>query len=191
MRPRSLVVACAAASLLLSCSDHSQSADPTAPDLESEVHAAAAAPGGGTRPVLMMDACDAESFNTAIGPGTCARPHGLLFDKFIRLLGEHHSVGAWRFAPATINAKVGQTLLAVNRGGEVHTFTEVQAFGGGIVPELNALAGTPVPAPECLALQGGDFVPPGGSYTEEVDQPGTRLYECCLHPWMRAAVTAP
>jgi hypothetical protein len=85
---------------------------------------------------------------------------------------------------------VGQELLAVNQGGEVHTFTEVEEFGGGIVPDLNALAGTPVPAPERLALATGDFVPPGGTFTDEVEEAGTELYECCIHPWMRAVVTA-
>ena len=36
-------------------------------------------------------------------------------------------------------------------------------FGGGFIPDLNVLAGVPVPAPECLTLTGGDFVPPGGA----------------------------
>jgi len=47
-----------------------------------------------------------------------------------------------------------------------------------------------VPAPECLALTPDDFVPPGGTHREVVDEAGTELYECCLHPWMRAVVTA-
>jgi hypothetical protein len=68
--------------------------------------------------------------------------------------------------------KVGQTLLAANRGGEVHTFTEVEKFGGGIVPDLNALSGNPTPAPECLTLAPDDFVPPGGTYTDEIDEKG-------------------
>jgi hypothetical protein len=80
---------------------------------------------------------------------------------------------------------VGQTLLAVNQGGEVHTFTEVENFGGGIVLALNALSGNPVPAPECLNLVAGDFVAPGASYTDEVEEPGTEHYQCCIHPWMR------
>jgi hypothetical protein len=72
----------------------------------------------------------------------------------------------------------------------VHTFTEVEAFGGGFVPELNALSGNPVPAPECLALDPDDFVPPGGTYSDEVEEPGTERYQCCIHPWMRATVSA-
>jgi hypothetical protein len=81
-------------------------------------------------------------------------------------------------------------LLAVNRGGEEHTFTEVEAFGGGIVPDLNVLAGVPDPAPECLAVTPTDMVPPGGSTTDDVEEEGTELYQCCIHPWMRTVVTA-
>jgi len=152
--------------------------------------AAALALKGSIKQVQMMDACDPETFNAAIAPGTCVRNGGVRFARFLRQLGRHQSVGAWHFAPATVNARVGQTLSAVNHGGEVHTFTEVEEFGGGIIPDLNVLAGTPVPAPECLALTGSDFVPPGGTFTDEVEESGVELYECCIHPWMRAVVTA-
>jgi hypothetical protein len=111
------------------------------------------------------------------------------FAKFLALLGRHHKVGAWHFAPPVLGVRVGQELLAVNRGGEAHTFTEVEEFGGGIVPELNNLSGEPVPAPECLSLEPGDFVPPGGTYSDEVEE-GSESYQCCIHPWMRTVVTA-
>ncbi len=166
---------------LIACGD---TAAPTGP------MAAKFAPGGDTRLVQMMDACDPATFNAAVGPGTCTRSGGVRFEDFLRLLGAHQSIGSWHFAPTTLNARVGQTLLAFNQGGEVHTFTEVAEFGGGIVPDLNVLAGTPVPAPECLALAGTDFVPPGGTDTDEIEEPGTELYECCIHPWMRMVVNA-
>jgi hypothetical protein len=50
-------------------------------------------------------------------------------------------------------------LVAVNKGGETHTFTRVAEYGGGIVPFLNDLAQTPIVAPECSAET--TFVPPG------------------------------
>jgi plastocyanin len=149
-----------------------------------------AIPGGAQRQVQMMDACDPQSFNAALGPGSCTRQGGLEFAKFLALLGKHQKVGAWHFAPSTVKARVGQELFATNHGGEVHTFTEVEEFGGGMVPDLNTLAGEPVPAPECLSLQPGDFVAPGGTYTDEVEEEGIELYQCCIHPWMRAVVTA-
>jgi plastocyanin len=157
----------------------------TSPELQTQ-----SIRGGEQRLVTMMDACDPETFNAAVGPGTCIRNGGVRFAKFLQLLGQHQKVGAWAFAPTSVNARVGQELFAVNRGGEVHTFTEVEEFGGGIIPDLNVLAGVPVPAPECLALAPGDFVPPGGSTTDDVEEEGTELYECCIHPWMRMVVTA-
>jgi plastocyanin len=183
MYPRLSAATIALLALLLGgCDDAARS---TAPQPELKTIA-----GGEQRLVQMMDACEPESFNAAVGPGTCIRAGGLTFAKFIALLGRHQKVGAWHFAPPTLNARVGQELLAVNQGGEVHTFTEVEEFGGGIVPDLNNLSGEPVPAPECLALEPDDFVPPGGTYTDEVEEEGTERYQCCIHPWMRAVVTA-
>jgi hypothetical protein len=70
----------------------------------------------------------------------------------------------------------------------VHTFTEVEHFGGGIVPQLNALSGNPAPAAECLQLKPDDFVPAGGTHRDDVTEMGTELYQCCIHPWMRTVV---
>jgi plastocyanin len=168
--------------LLGACDDAARS---TAPQLEAKFGS-----HGEQRLVQMMDACDPESFNAAVGPGTCIRRGGLSFAKFLTLLGKHQKVGAWHFAPPTLNARVGQELVAVNQGGEVHTFTEVEEFGGGIIPDLNTLSGNPVPAPECLALDPDDFVPPGGTYTDDVEEEGAERYQCCIHPWMRTIVTA-
>jgi hypothetical protein len=78
--------------------------------------------------------------------------------------------------------RVGQLLVATNRGGELHTFTEVDEFGGGIVADLNELTGrTDHVAPECTTLTGSDFVPPGGSTSEEEEEAGVEKYQC-LHP---------
>jgi len=169
--------------LLGACDDAGRS---SAPQLEAKVGG-----HGEQRLIQMMDACDPESFNAAVGPGTCIRSGGLSFPKFLSLLGKHQKVGAWHFAPPTLNARVGQELVAVNHGGEVHTFTEVEEFGGGgIVPALDTLSGNLIPAPECLALDPDDFVPPGGTYSDEVGEAGTERYQCCIHPWMRTIVTA-
>ena len=80
--------------------------------------------------------------------------------------------------------------MAVNRGGEVHTFTEVAQFGGGIVANLNQLAHTPDVAPECAHLEQDDFVAPGASYREEVGHGGALKFQCCIHPWMRLEAQA-
>ena len=143
-----------------------------------------------SRVVHINDQCDPASFNAALGPGTCVTPHaGVQFDDFIRELEQTQKVGAWNFAPRQVGLRDGQAFLAENRGGEVHTFTEVDEFGGGIVPLLNNLSGNPVPAPECLALGPGDFMPPGGMSPPDVEVSGVHHYQCCIHPWMRTDVT--
>ena len=162
------------------------------PDSRAAVAARAEAKAAesGARRIEMLDACDPTSFNAAIGEGTCTRNGGLSFDQFIGQLTRRQVAEAWRFSPPKVEVRVGQSLLAINRGGEVHTFTEVEEFGGGIVPVLNQLSGNPDVAPECLALAPSDFVPPGGTATDDVDEAGTEKYQCCIHPWMRTTVNA-
>ena len=84
--------------------------------------------------------------------------------------------------------RVGQFLVATNRGGEAHTFTEVEEFGGGIVPQLNDVLGLTTVAPECSQLAGTDFIAPGASSSEKEEEAGVEKYQCCIHPWMRAQV---
>jgi len=150
------------------------------------------APSGGSLParqILMMDACDPASFNENVEAGTCVeRQGGVRFDQFIAELTHTQKAGAWHFAPPNTTARQGQTLLATNRGGEVHTFTLVNQFGGGLVPDLNRLSGNLEVATECTKLDGDDFVPPSGTYEEEVGSGDTQFFQCCIHPWMRTVV---
>jgi plastocyanin len=147
-----------------------------------------AANGATQHAVTIFDACDPETFNAALGPGTCVRSGGVRFATFLEQLGQHHSVGAWHFAPPSVTMRVGQLLVATNRGGETHTFTEVDEFGGGIVPQLNQLTGLTEVAPECTRLAGTDFLAPGASSSEKEEEAGVEKYQCCIHPWMRAQV---
>ena len=135
--------------------------------------------------VNMLDACDPETFNAK--SISCTRAGGVTFDRFIDHLTRFGFIGPWRFAPSVANVRVGQSFVATNVGGEVHTFTRVADFGGGIVPLLNDLAHVPRVAPECAleALDPDDFVPPGGTYRETVDRSGALKFQCCIHPWMR------
>jgi len=182
-------------SFLLACSGAGHTATPTSPSAQPSFASASAAPsnpqsstavsaGPATRQVGMFDACDAPSFTQA--GIDCARNHGMPFPELIAQLVAHQFAGAWHFAPSRTDAKLGDALVAVNKGGEVHTFTRVASFGGGIVPELNALAGTPTIAPECSTET--TFVPPGGTDTETLDRTGELKFECCIHPWMRTTV---
>jgi plastocyanin len=143
------------------------------------------------RIIRMNDQCEPKSFNAAFGAGTCVRANGgVSLDTFLRVLGHAGKIGSWSFVPGAVHVQEGQEFQAVNRGGEVHTFTEVDEFGGGFVPLLNELTGNPNTVPECaLATLGpGDFIPPGGATEPEDEAPGIHHYQCCIHPWMRADV---
>lgn len=178
---------------MLGCGDPSRSTDPaTALAAGSGPLASASHPHASEseRLVSMMDACDPTTFNAVIGPGTCVRQGGVTFAEFIAELTRTRKAGSWHNAPPSTTGHAGQTLLAVNRGGEVHTFTRVAVFGGGIVPPLNALSGNPVVAPECNALVGSDFVAAGATFEEEIGAAGTHRFQCCIHPWMRTTVRA-
>ncbi|HEX8906067.1 MAG TPA: hypothetical protein VF771_14565 [Longimicrobiaceae bacterium] len=140
------------------------------------------------RNISLMDACDPATFNAAIGPGTCVRNGGMTFQQFLAELQANGSVGAWHMSPTMLTVSEGQTLFVTNRGGETHTFTEVEEFGGGIVPSLNQLSGNTEVAPECNSLDADDFIPAGGTYSEEEDEAGVEKYQCCIHPWMRMTV---
>lgn len=137
--------------------------------------------------VRMMDACDPATF--AGVPGGCARNGGITIAQFTAQLTQLGVVPAWHFTPPDLYLKEGDSFMATNTGGEMHTFTEVEEFGGGIVPPLNALSGNTEVAPECQALAQSDFIAPGHSTTpEETDEVGDEHYQCCIHPWMRTTV---
>jgi len=188
-----LIVLTGAATLFVGCENGpSEPASPSAVENASPAVVTQPARLASTRQaqhaVTMFDACDPETFNAALGAGTCTRSGGVRFEKFLEQLGLHHSIGAWHFAPPNVTMRIGERLVATNRGGEVHTFTEVEEFGGGIVPDLNELTGLPTVAPECTRLAPGDFLQPGASSSEVEDEAGVEKYQCCIHPWMRAEV---
>jgi hypothetical protein len=102
--------------------------------------------------ITMRDACDPDSFNAVVGPGTCvAGQHGnTLFSDFIGELQTDQIAGAWRFNPmlnateghfnlVRVDLKSGDKTTIQNKGGETHTFTRVRKFGGGFIVVLNGL----------------------------------------------------
>jgi plastocyanin len=187
MRKTAAVAALSVGSLVLSLAACDSPASTTAPRSamgSTSLHAAVPR----TQPVEMLDDCDPATFNAVIGPGTCQKNHpGLTFSKFIQQLIDNQNAPAWRNAPSSLTLTLGSTLSAINRGGEVHTFTRVAAFGGGVVPDLNAILGLS-PRPECLNAAPDEFLPPGGVDNETANTPGTKYYQCCIHPWMRTTV---
>jgi hypothetical protein len=168
--------------------------------------------------ITMWDACDPASFNVAVGPGTCvAGHHGTtLFGDFIGELQTDHIAGAWRFNPllnategnfklVRLDLKAGDQTTIQNKGGETHTFTRVEKFGGGFIAPLNGLSGNPDLAPECAhVLPNGALAPQPESATNQFVEAGqtepgptagsaalpqgVSRWECCVHPWMRMIV---
>jgi len=140
------------------------------------------------RTVQIFDQCDPDTFNAFGGPGTCVgNAGGVQFDVFISQLMHHGSAGAWHFTPDPLRLREGEEFIATNRGGEAHTFTEVEEFGGGFFQPLNDLLGL-TPTPECLAIANDPPLLPGQSTIPEDEEPGVTHYQCCIHPWMRTDV---
>lgn len=147
----------------------------------------------GDKKIRLLDDCEPTTFNAVLGDGACIGNGHTTFDEFIAELEETQDVHKWRNQPSAMHVNVGRPTLIENRGGEVHTFTPVAAFGGGFVAELNGISGNPVPAPECLDFGSMVFIPAGG--VEEgptagsSDLPvGVSRFQCCIHPWMRTVI---
>jgi hypothetical protein len=146
---------------------------------------------GPPKEVEMTDDCEPVSFNAAIGPGTCVGNGTTTFGQFITLLITTGDVPTWRNIPQHFGVRSGQGLLVRNTGGEFHTYTEVAAFGGGCVEELNEILGL-TPVPECkdplvLFTTGA---PAGGTVEVPGLERGRHRFMCLIHPWMTAEVLA-
>ena len=141
------------------------------------------------REARIEDACDLAAFNAAVGEGTCVGDGNVTFDEFLEAL-EEGGHDAWRFHFGRGRIDAGETLEVTNEGGETHTFTKVQVFGGGFVAALNEPLGLH-PVEEVSTSQGvsATVLPAGGSKNvEELSGPlavGTHRFQCCIHPWMR------
>jgi hypothetical protein len=187
-----VAVASALTLAVVACAD--SSAPPTAPTAS---HAKRFGDGVGSvafnkadaRTIGMYDSCDPATFNAVFNdPTICIRQGEVVFDRFIAELTRTQKAAQWHFAPNNIAVDRGDNVFALNKGGELHTFTRVANFGGGILPLLNDLSGNTTVAPECTALEPDDFVAPGALYTAELNTDEIQHFQCCIHPWMRADV---
>lgn len=152
--------------------------------------------------VKMRDSCEPASFNAPppVGPGAASplcKPGfngSVSFAKFNAELAKDRKVGSWKFNPDQTQVSAGKRMEVENIGGEVHSFTRVQTFGGGIIPSLNIASGNPVAARECLDpssfttfVQSGAKLPDGVTLVQ-TDRGKVVRFQCCLHPWMRLEV---
>lgn len=144
-----------------------------------------------TERVVALDECDPPTFNAGVRPGTCVNVGGnITFDEALAALPAGHE--DWLFLPAAARIKKGDAVKVTNQGGEIHTFTEVAAYGGGFIPLLNDPPGSP-PVPECAGGFGNPAVAStrliqGSSLTVDGLTEGVHRFECCIHPWMRMEI---
>jgi hypothetical protein len=186
------VAVSAAALCALACSD--SATPPTTPSTVSSSRTPLAAAtaeraADDAHTLRMYDSCDPATFNAVFNdPTVCIKQGHVPFDRFIAELTQTQKAAQWHFAPQDVELNAGENVFALNVGGEVHTFTRVAQFGGGIIPLLNDLTGNATVAPECTTLEADDFVAPGGLYTAELNTDEVQHFQCCIHPWMRADV---
>lgn len=172
---------------------------------------AGASDGGGVV-IQSRDACDPATF-----PVPCHRTDNsggvVTFQELLDTVGKKHSHPAWKFTKDHLTVERGTPVAAeFGRGGEVHSFTDVTAtgFGPGCVGLLNRLVfGTDALAPMCgqpdatgvgvnlpkiLFGSPADGIPasglfPGHPLTIDTSTPGTRMFQCMIHPWMQTTLT--
>jgi plastocyanin len=143
--------------------------------------------------IVALDECEPSSFNAMLGSDFCKNISLGAFTSFSKLFkeaDERHPDPNWDFEPDTLTVKQGTTVNVANEGGEPHTFTEVEQFGGGFVSGLNGGEQT---VPECA----GGFanvavaktrVLQGSNVNVSGLLKGEHLFQCCIHPWMRVKV---
>ena len=143
--------------------------------------------------IVALDECDPATFNAALGADFCKNVTLGAFTTFDNLFAEA-AAGTpdpnWDFEPDTLRIRQDTILSVVDQGGEPHTFTEVEKFGGGFVDGLN---GGEAMVPECrngfsnLAVAKTRILQ--GSHVQITGlSQGEHLFECCIHPWMRVKV---
>ena len=148
-------------------------------------------PQGGAAELRAIDDCDPATFGALCNPNFDG---GTTLNSFFAQLADKQQVGAWKYSSA-VDVKPGRPVNVVSRGGEGHTFTVVQNFGGGKVQLLNDASGNPIPAPECLQAANAKNldVASGSSQVVTTGSGGTLpvghyRVQCCIHPWMRTEI---
>jgi hypothetical protein len=137
----------------------------------------------------IQDDCDPVTFNEAGVPGGCVGDGDTTFEELFEELQEKGEHGKWRFHPDELTIRGNDRLRAVNEGGEVHTFTKVDRFGPGCVPEINDVIGLDgPPVADCSRIEDSLLVPRASRVVPSLNS-GLQRFECLIHPWMRTVVT--
>jgi hypothetical protein len=163
------------------------------------------ATAGGAERVDVRDDCEPRSFNAALFPGACDPEFGgdttfqelgaaLSGDKGARAMEDGRLLG-WRNNAVVTELDRGESLHAVSRGGEFHTFSRVDDLGGGCLDDLNKALDLPQVGEEgnnCrpFTTRHAHPLPAGATVrisARELTR-GKNLYQCLIHPWMHTTV---
>jgi len=146
--------------------------------------------GADQRVVKGQDDCDPVTFTAAGVP--CIGDGRTTIQDLIAGAQAGIAVDKWDFSRPDFNIDAGGTITFVNEGGEGHTFTRVDAFGDGCIAVVDPGGVIDNPAvPDCATFNPATdprVVRPGGTQTVRGLAPGTVLFQCIIHPWMRSTV---
>jgi plastocyanin len=141
--------------------------------------------------ITILDNCDPKDPGWAPTGGCLIKKGDVSFAEFGAFLFSPLGPGgilighpSWRNSPSYLSVDSDDKIRVVNKGGRVHTFTEVAQFGGGRVPPLNGGLG---PAGACVTAGVVDLAT-GDRQVYKNLAPGVHRFQCCIHPWMRAVV---
>lgn len=138
------------------------------------------------RVLELRDECDKASWDEVF-PNLCSRDSGsVTIQRFRSELAKGGS-GAWWIRQRDITLDVGDTISATNVGGIIHSFSEVDEFGFGCVPEWNTAITATVN--NCTFANFATFVPEGTTSAPKALSVGVHKFQCIIHPWMRTVVT--
>jgi len=151
------------------------------------VPAAAQADTPETHVFQLRDACEKASWDVEF-PGLCTKNAGSVSLPEFRAELSKGGSGAWWIHQRQATLDVGDSVVATDVGGIVHTFTEVAQFGKGCVPEWNQAVSETVNNCD-FGKFGATLVPPGQTSAPQKLSVGEHKFQCLIHPWMRTTVT--
>jgi plastocyanin len=144
--------------------------------------------------ISMLDDCDPTdpAWDPTGGCTLKVKDGDVTFAEFFNLLVSPLSIAvvghpSWRNEPSYVSVRSGTGVRVTNEGGRAHTFTKVENFGGGNVPVPALNLGLTM-APECDPAANPIVIAPGGRQELKDLPPGLHKFQCCIHPWMRAAI---
>lgn len=146
----------------------------------------------GAHNVQLLDDCDPDDPAWDATGGCTLKKGDVTFDEFVDETDSHDLSAAvighlaWRNDPGYLKIEVGDTVNVKNKGGRLHTFTRVDDFGGGRIPNPVLNFGLET-APECIDSSATD-VPPGATLKVKDLSEGNHHFQCSLHPWMRTLI---